>query len=96
MAGNMFPPITGLKLPLVKAKVPNQKRPREWRVGLKILGGHLVVDEQSKVMMANWLWMMPNRKNNEHTEDSASIQKSEMLSGERRNIRSLDLFVPIL
>ena len=29
----------GLKLPVVKARVPNQKRPREWRVGLKILGG---------------------------------------------------------
>jgi hypothetical protein len=35
----MFPPIFSLKLPVVKARVPNQKRPREWRVGLKILGG---------------------------------------------------------
>ena len=26
MAGNMFPPIIGLKLPVVKARVPNQKR----------------------------------------------------------------------
>jgi hypothetical protein len=40
--------------------------------------------------------MMLDRKNNEHTEDSASMQKSEMLSGERRNTRSLDLCVPIL
>ncbi len=55
MAGNMFPPIIGLKLPVVKARVPTQKRPREWRVGLKILGGRLVVDERSKAMMANWL-----------------------------------------
>jgi len=36
-------------------------------------------------MMANWLKMMLDRKNNEHTEDSAGMQKSEMLSGERRN-----------
>jgi hypothetical protein len=55
VAGNMFPPIIGLKLPVVKARVPTQKRPREWRVGLKILGGRLVVDERSKAMMANWL-----------------------------------------
>ncbi len=52
MAGNMFPPIIGLKLPVVKARVPNQKRPREWRVGLKILGGRLVVDGRSEAMMA--------------------------------------------
>jgi hypothetical protein len=26
VAGNMFPPIIGLKLPVVKARVPNQKR----------------------------------------------------------------------
>jgi len=26
VAGNMFPPIIGLKLPVVKASVPNQKR----------------------------------------------------------------------
>ncbi len=55
VAGKMFPPIIGLKLPVVKTRVPNQKRPREWRVGLKILGGRLVVDGQSKAMMANWL-----------------------------------------
>ena len=35
----MYPPIFGLKLPVVKARVPNQKRPREWRVDLKILDG---------------------------------------------------------
>jgi len=35
----VYPPIFGLKLPIVKARVPNQKRPSEWRVGLKILGG---------------------------------------------------------
>ncbi len=35
----MFPPIFGLKLPVVKARVPTQNRPREWRVGLKISGG---------------------------------------------------------
>ena len=29
----------GLKLPVVKARVPKQNHPREWRVGLKILGG---------------------------------------------------------
>ncbi len=39
MAGTVYPPIFGLKLPVAKARVPNQKRPREWRVGLKILGG---------------------------------------------------------
>ncbi len=55
MAGNMFPQIIGLKLPVVKARVPNQKRPREWRVGLKILGGCLVVEGRSEAMMANWL-----------------------------------------
>ncbi len=38
VAGN-FPPIIGLKLPVVRARVPNQKCPREWWVGLKILGG---------------------------------------------------------
>ncbi len=96
VAGNMFPPIIGHKLPVVKARVPNQKRPREWRVGLKILGGCLVVDGRSKAMMANWLWMMLDWKNNEHTEDSVSMQKSVMLSRERQNTRSLDLCVPIL
>jgi hypothetical protein len=35
----MYLPIFSLKLPVVKARVPNQKRPREWRVGLMILGG---------------------------------------------------------
>ncbi len=56
MAGKMFLPIIGLKLPVVKARVPNQKCPREWRVGLKILGGRFsLVDGQSKAMMANWL-----------------------------------------
>ena len=38
VAENMFLLIIGLKLPVVKARVPNQKRPGEWRVGLKILG----------------------------------------------------------
>jgi hypothetical protein len=55
VAGNMFPPIIGLKLPVVKARVPYQKRPREWRVGLKILGGCLVIDGRSEAMMVNWL-----------------------------------------
>ena len=55
MAGNMFPPIIGLKLPVVKARVPNPKPPREWRVGLKILGGRVVVDGRSEAMVANWL-----------------------------------------
>jgi hypothetical protein len=56
VAGKMFLPIIGLKLPVVKARVPNQKCPREWRVGLKILGGRFsLVDGQSKAMMANWL-----------------------------------------
>jgi hypothetical protein len=32
---------SAVKLPIVQARVPNQKRPREWRVGLKILGGRL-------------------------------------------------------
>ena len=50
VAGNMFPPIIGLKLPVVKARVPNQKHPREWRVGLKFLGGRLVVDGQSEAI----------------------------------------------
>ncbi len=40
--------------------------------------------------------MMFDRKNNEPAEDSASMQKSVMLSGERQNTRSLDLCVPIL
>ena len=39
VAGTVYPPIFSLKLPVVKARVPNQKCPREWRVGLKILGG---------------------------------------------------------
>jgi hypothetical protein len=55
VAGKMFPPIIGLKLPVVKARVPNQKRHREWRLGLKILGGCLVVDGQSEAMMVKWL-----------------------------------------
>ncbi len=38
MAGAMFPPIFVLQLPVFKAKVPKQKFPREWRVGLKIFG----------------------------------------------------------
>ncbi len=38
MVGAMFPPIFVLKLPVAKAKVPKQKCPREWRVGLKIFG----------------------------------------------------------
>jgi hypothetical protein len=38
MAGAMFPPIFVFKLPVAKAKVPKQKCPREWRVGLKIFG----------------------------------------------------------
>jgi hypothetical protein len=40
--------------------------------------------------------MMLDQKINEHAEDSTSMQKSKMLSGERRNTRSLDLYVPIL
>ena len=40
--------------------------------------------------------MMLDKKNNEHTEDSASMQKREMLSGERPITLSLDLCVPIL
>ncbi len=35
----MFLPIFGLKLPVVNARVPKQNCLREWRVGLKILGG---------------------------------------------------------
>ncbi len=42
MAGAMFPPIFVLKLPVAKAKVPKQKRPREWRVGLKIFRNSLI------------------------------------------------------
>ncbi len=53
MAGNMFPPIIGLKLPVVMARGPNRKCSREWRVGLKILGGRLVFDGRSEAMMAN-------------------------------------------
>jgi hypothetical protein len=40
--------------------------------------------------------MMLDRKNNKPAEDSPSMQKSVMLSGERQNTRSLDLSVPIL
>jgi hypothetical protein len=40
--------------------------------------------------------MMLDQKNNEHTEDITSMQKRDMLSGERRNTRSVDLCVPIL
>ena len=41
--------------------------------------------------------MMLDRENNEHSEDSASMQKSMMLSLEKgENTRSLDLCVPIL
>jgi len=39
VVGTVYLPIFGLKLPVVQARVPNQKHPREWRVGLKILGG---------------------------------------------------------
>jgi len=39
VAGTEYPAIFGLKLPVVKAGVHDQKCPREWRVGLKILGG---------------------------------------------------------
>jgi hypothetical protein len=38
MAGAMFPPSFVLKLPVAKGKVPKQKCPWEWRVGLKIFG----------------------------------------------------------
>jgi hypothetical protein len=38
MTGAMFPPIFVVKLLVAKAKVPKQKCPREWRVGLKIFG----------------------------------------------------------
>ena len=31
--GNKSPPFFGLKLPVVKARVPKQNRPREWRAG---------------------------------------------------------------
>ena len=37
--GKYAPDNIGLKLPLVKAGVPNKKHPREWREGLMILGG---------------------------------------------------------
>jgi hypothetical protein len=40
--------------------------------------------------------MMLDRKNYEPAEDSASMQKSMMLSGERQNTQSLDLCVSIL
>ena len=65
----MYPPICGLKLPVVKARVPNQKRPREWRVGLKILVDALVVDGRSKGMIVNWLLDDARSKNNERTEE---------------------------
>jgi hypothetical protein len=39
MAGTCSRQFLVLKLPVVKARVPKQNRPREWRVGLKILGG---------------------------------------------------------
>jgi hypothetical protein len=50
----LVPTIFGLKLPVVKARVPKQNCPREWRVSLKILGGcfSLLVD---KAMLVNWL-----------------------------------------
>jgi hypothetical protein len=50
---------------------------------LKILGGRLVIDGRSEAI---WriVWMMLDRENNEHSEDSASMQKSMMLSGERQ------------
>ncbi len=65
----MYPPIFSLKLPVVKARVPNQKRPREWRVGLKILGGRFSRSWTKRGDDANWLLMMLDRKNNEHTEE---------------------------
>ena len=89
VAGN-YPPIIGLKLPVVKARVPNQKCPREWRVGLKILGGRFSRrwtkrrDDSSELAFDD-----ARLKNNEHTA-------REMISKERRNTRSLDLCVPIL
>jgi hypothetical protein len=55
----------------------------------KILGGRLVVDGRNEAMMANWLWMMLDRKNNEHTVESVSIQKGEMISREKGKTHDL-------
>jgi hypothetical protein len=88
-SGGIFPTIIGLKLPVVKARVPKQKRPREWRVGLKILGGHFSC------------WWTKQRDDSELAFDDAQSKKQwayrrEMISEERQNTLSLDLCVPIL
>ena len=44
---NESPPIFGLKLPVVKARVPKQNRPREWRVGWRFWVVALVFGRQS-------------------------------------------------
>jgi hypothetical protein len=45
--------------------VPNQKRPREWRVGLKILGGRLS------------RWWMKQRDDSELAIDDAQSKNNE-------------------
>jgi len=87
----VYPPIFDLKLTVVKARVPNQKRPREWRVGLKILGGFFSRWWTKRSDNGELALDDARSKNNEHTE-----QKREMISRERWNTRSLELCVPIL
>jgi len=90
VAGTVYPPIFGLKLPIVKARVPNQKRPSEWRVGLKILGGRF----------SRWWTKWSN--DGELALDDAGLKKQWAYRRERwslekgENTRSLDLCVPIL
>ena len=50
VAGPMYLPIFSLKLHVVKARVPNQKRPRERRVGVKTLGGRF------SLWSTKWWW----------------------------------------
>jgi hypothetical protein len=57
--------------------VPNQKHPREWRVGLKILVDALVVDGRSEGMIVNWLLDDARSKTNDHTAREMILKKGE-------------------
>ena len=73
MAEAMFLPIFVLKLPVAKAKVPKQKCPREWRVGLKIFGWARW--SFGNAMMVSLLFEDAQLKNNECAEEQRSLMK---------------------
>ncbi len=70
----MFPPIFGLKLPVVKARVPKQNCPREWRVGLKIFGWTLLSFDHA--MMVSLLFEDAQSKNSECADEQGSLMKN--------------------